>query len=567
MMNSATSAATLLPGPSGKEAGPSEKSEKDNLFAGIFHLLAESGMEPEAPKEKQAALSAGAEQGDGESAESGSSETAGSAFESIIKKSQLRHAEAPLSAESAAGASALVAGQVPSGTGEAPTEPQTAGQAAEAGGEATSEEGKPQTPTPNGVAKAWKAPETAGENPSEVRKAEAAQLQAAAKASSSESPSETGASKAWKAPETAGENPSETRKADAAQVQAAAKEQKPEMPSETGVSKAGVAAESVGEKPVEVQKAESAQGKAPAPSGVANGWKVPNADGEHPSELRKAEAAQVQAAAKEKTAMPNGVAKAWNAPETAGENPSEVRKAAPAQGQTSVAETTENAPAETEPSSAVKGSDGVEGATAALRPETERRDSLRRDSAHRNESVVDVSSTESSRQGGRATSMQTAHTPSSGAVMQEKVETVQRLVETLDRKVLSLVKEGTPSMRLNISPKGLGQLTIHCREENSQLQIQIQTSSPAVQTLLQRQEGAVRTLLQENGSNVGQFDVTSDGARDEHLPQRHQADADDAEDTDGWEPMSSGIETASETKEDAAPERVVRPASRISVLA
>ncbi len=147
--------------------------------------------------------------------------------------------------------------------------------------------------------------------------------------------------------------------------------------------------------------------------------------------------------------------------------------------------------------------------------------------------------------------------------MESRVSTVQDFVETMDRRILSMVQKGEQTMRLTLQPGNLGRLTLLCREDASALQIEIQTSSSMVQGLLQRHEGAVRELLQSQGTEVGQFDVTSDGGQGRSA---RQQSADEEERGFGSQ-FGSGIETATSEEEDEGSAGIVKRTGTVSIFA
>ena len=147
--------------------------------------------------------------------------------------------------------------------------------------------------------------------------------------------------------------------------------------------------------------------------------------------------------------------------------------------------------------------------------------------------------------------------------MESRVSTVQDFVETMDRRILSMVQKGEQTMRLTLQPGNLGRLTLLCREDAGALQIEIQTSSSMVQGLLQRHEGAVRELLQSQGTEVGQFDVTSDGGQGRSA---RQQSADEEERGFGSQ-FGSGIETATSEEEDEGSAGIVKRTGTVSIFA
>lgn len=90
---------------------------------------------------------------------------------------------------------------------------------------------------------------------------------------------------------------------------------------------------------------------------------------------------------------------------------------------------------------------------------------------------------------------------------------LQKMLDTFDRHLLSLVKPGEKMTRVTLNSREMGRLTVVCREEATGLKIEIQAQSAAIQAALQRHEPAVRQLLQAHGSAVGKFDVTCDDGR------------------------------------------------------
>ena len=453
-----------------------------------------------------------------------------------------------------------------------------------------------------GGAKTWKAPESKGGHPSAERRGTPAAAASVSEGRTADSSCEAGVSKAWKAPESTGENPSVERRETPAAAASVSEGRTADSSCEAGVSKAWKAPESTGENPsVERRETPAAaasvsEGRTADSSceaGVSKAWKAPESTGENPSVERRETPAAVASVSEGRTADAlgeTGVSKAWKAPESTGENPSEERRVAPVveapagERVSSEADKPAGPAVETGPqekaaveapdySGAVpelKVSELMFANAGLLRPGVVRAEFRRSDGAARHEVNMAVSSPGSSERAARSASMPVpeVRASASGASMEAKVETVQSLVETLDRRILSMVQEGTQSMRLSIRPEGLGQLTLLCREENAQLQIQIQTTSPAIQQLLQRQEGAVRALLQENGSSVGKFDVTSDGGRDEAFSRRHQADTGaDEGGVWGWGTGSGTGPASQEAVQQETPERAVRTAGRISVFA
>jgi flagellar hook-length control protein FliK len=90
---------------------------------------------------------------------------------------------------------------------------------------------------------------------------------------------------------------------------------------------------------------------------------------------------------------------------------------------------------------------------------------------------------------------------------------LQKLIDTFDRHMLSMVQQGDKMTRVTLNSREMGRLTVVCHEETSGLKIEIQAQNSAVQAALQRHETAVRQLLQAHGSAVGKFDVTCGDGR------------------------------------------------------
>ena len=138
--------------------------------------------------------------------------------------------------------------------------------------------------------------------------------------------------------------------------------------------------------------------------------------------------------------------------------------------------------------------------------------------------------------------------------MLEQEAKYKALVDSVDRRLVSMAQRDEGSMRLTINSGDLGRLTLACRTEGSVLQVQIQTANPEVQELLQRHEGVVRALLQQHGANLGQFEVTPDSSGNEDFA-RSDAQGNDGEDEDGNASGSKslfmhGTSPASEVEEE-----------------
>lgn len=194
--------------------------------------------------------------------------------------------------------------------------------------------------------------------------------------------------------------------------------------------------------------------------------------------------------------------------------------------------------------------------TAAVRRKARKDDPFQLHKAQ--EQVVEASGGTREVRGGAQPAAVSSGLPSPS--VEARVSTLQDLVESLDRRILSMVHKGEQTMRLTLQPGNLGRLTLLCREDGAALQIEIQASNSTVQSLLQRQEGAVRELLQSHGSTVGQFDVTTGGGQ--HGPSQQQQGAGENDPARGsW--FESGIGTASPEEDEEVP---VAPAERIGTV-
>jgi hypothetical protein len=123
---------------------------------------------------------------------------------------------------------------------------------------------------------------------------------------------------------------------------------------------------------------------------------------------------------------------------------------------------------------------------------------------------------------GRATAPETARAvpfapAHHGAVAtsgsESRAADLQKLIDTFDRHMLSMVQQGDKMTRVTLDSREMGRLTVVCHEESSGLKVEIHAQSSAVQAALQRHEAAVRQLLQSHGSTLGKFDVTCGDGR------------------------------------------------------
>ncbi len=90
-----------------------------------------------------------------------------------------------------------------------------------------------------------------------------------------------------------------------------------------------------------------------------------------------------------------------------------------------------------------------------------------------------------------------------------RVEHFQKLVDQLDRYILSASDGGEKTMTVTLIPENLGKVVMSCREQAGQLWVELQASNSSVRDVLQRQEESIRQMMDQSGLKLMQFDVRS----------------------------------------------------------
>ncbi len=83
----------------------------------------------------------------------------------------------------------------------------------------------------------------------------------------------------------------------------------------------------------------------------------------------------------------------------------------------------------------------------------------------------------------------------------------RKTVENVERVLLSNLKEGQSTVRLQLSPPHLGKLLIEMNMENSRLAIRFEAENPQVRALLQDSAARLSNLLGEQGVSLDRLEV------------------------------------------------------------